>query len=202
MDQRMNEPWQGRKKSLPGKSFRPCRGSIVASPFQGFATLTPGYFLIAPAGACVRKIVSRLKLFSQYLQWVGAIHTTKSEYRISNMECRMLKLHGRGKDFIIHNSMFDIRYSFRQHCKLIILELPTAEELAKHLPRKCILILSPFLDSLKLLCSLHDGFHAHVVEHTTVEGFWIGDARRKHHMNAAFKKNVRYETGACSIDAY
>jgi hypothetical protein len=62
MDQRMNEPRQGRKKSLPGKSFRPCRGSIVASPFQGFAALTPGYFLIAPAGACVRKIVSRQKL--------------------------------------------------------------------------------------------------------------------------------------------
>jgi hypothetical protein len=62
MDQRMNEPRQGRK-DLSGKDFfRPCRGSIIASPYQGFAALTPGYFLIAPAGACVRKIVSRQKL--------------------------------------------------------------------------------------------------------------------------------------------
>jgi hypothetical protein len=44
----------------------------------------------------------------------------------------MLKLYGRGKNFIIRNSMFDIRYSFREHGKLIFLELPTAEELAKH----------------------------------------------------------------------
>jgi hypothetical protein len=45
----------------------------------------------------------------------------------------MLMLYGRGKYFIVRNSMFDIRYSFREHGKLIILELPAAEELAKHL---------------------------------------------------------------------
>jgi hypothetical protein len=36
-------------------------------------------------------------------------------------------------DFILRNSMFDIRYPFRKHGKSIILELPTAEELAKQL---------------------------------------------------------------------
>jgi hypothetical protein len=36
-------------------------------------------------------------------------------------------------NFIIRHSMFDIRYSFREHGKFIILELPIAEELAKHL---------------------------------------------------------------------
>ena len=45
----------------------------------------------------------------------------------------MLKLYDRGKNFIIRNSMFDIRYSFREHGKFIIPELPTTEELAKHL---------------------------------------------------------------------
>jgi hypothetical protein len=62
------------------------------------------------------------------------LSSCKRKYRISNMECRMLKLYDRGKNFIIHNSMFDIRYSFREQDKFIILELPTAEELAKHLP--------------------------------------------------------------------
>jgi hypothetical protein len=38
------------------------------------------------------------------------------------------------KNFVIRNSMFDIRYSFREDGKFIILELPTAEELAKHIP--------------------------------------------------------------------
>jgi hypothetical protein len=37
------------------------------------------------------------------------------------------------ENFIIRNSLFDIRYSFKEHGKSIILELPTAEELAKHL---------------------------------------------------------------------
>jgi outer membrane lipoprotein carrier protein len=63
------------------------------------------------------------------------MHATKREYRISNKEYRMMKIYGRGEYFIIRNSMFDIRYSFREHVKLILLELPTAEELAKHLRR-------------------------------------------------------------------
>jgi hypothetical protein len=42
----------------------------------------------------------------------------------------MLELYGRGKDFIIRNSMFDIRYPFKVRGKSIILELPTADELA------------------------------------------------------------------------
>jgi hypothetical protein len=49
---------------------------------------------------------------------------TKRKYRISNKECRMLKLFCSGENFIIRNSMFDIRYSFREHGKLIILKLP------------------------------------------------------------------------------
>jgi hypothetical protein len=51
----------------------------------------------------------------------------------------MLKLYGRGKNFIIRNSMFDIRYSFMKHDTFIILELRTAEELAKHLPSERLL---------------------------------------------------------------
>jgi hypothetical protein len=47
----------------------------------------------------------------------------------------MLTLYGRGNNFVIRNSMFDIRYSSREHGKFIILELPTAEELAKHMRR-------------------------------------------------------------------
>jgi len=45
-----------------------------------------------------------------------------------------LKLKGQTKNFITRNSLFDIRYSFGKHGKQIIVELPTAEELAKHLP--------------------------------------------------------------------
>jgi hypothetical protein len=37
------------------------------------------------------------------------------------------------KNFIIRNSLFDIRYSFQAHGKFIILKLTTAEEPAKHL---------------------------------------------------------------------
>jgi hypothetical protein len=36
-------------------------------------------------------------------------------------------------NFIIRNSLFDIRYSFGAYGELIVLELPTAKELAKHL---------------------------------------------------------------------
>jgi hypothetical protein len=45
----------------------------------------------------------------------------------------MLKLIGQRNNFIIQNSLFDIRYSLRAHGTFIILELPTAEGLAKHL---------------------------------------------------------------------
>jgi hypothetical protein len=62
------------------------------------------------------------------------MNATKREYRISNKEGRMLKLLGQRKNFIIRNSLFDIRYSLKAHGKFIILELPTAEGLAKHLP--------------------------------------------------------------------
>jgi hypothetical protein len=72
-------------------------------------------------------------LFSQYLQWVGTMNATKREYRISNKECRMLKLLGQRKNVIIRNSLFDIRYSFSAHGKFIIHKLPTAEGLPKHL---------------------------------------------------------------------
>jgi hypothetical protein len=49
-----------------------------------------------------------------------------------------MKLYGRGKYFIIRNSMFDIRYFFGEHGKYIFLELLTAEELAKHLPASLV----------------------------------------------------------------
>jgi hypothetical protein len=39
----------------------------------------------------------------------------------------------RMKNFIIRNSLFDIRYCLSVHGKLNILELPTAEELVKRL---------------------------------------------------------------------
>jgi hypothetical protein len=42
---------------------------------------------------------------------------------------------GSGITFIIRNCMSDIRFSFRNHGALIILELPAAEELAKHKPK-------------------------------------------------------------------
>jgi hypothetical protein len=45
----------------------------------------------------------------------------------------MLKLQGSGTTFVIRSSMFDIRYSFRKRGKPVFLELPTSEELAKHL---------------------------------------------------------------------
>jgi hypothetical protein len=48
------------------------------------------------------------------------------EYRARNVECRR-------KNFIIQNSLFDIRYSLRADGKRIIHELPTAEGLAKYL---------------------------------------------------------------------
>jgi hypothetical protein len=54
--------------------------------------------------------------------------------RISNMEYRRLKLYGRGKNFIIRHSVFDIRYFIMEHGMFIILELPTSKELAKRLP--------------------------------------------------------------------
>jgi hypothetical protein len=53
-----------------------------------------------------------------------------------NIEQGMSKVEAirqRQKYFIILNSMFDIRYSFRKHGKSVILKLPTAEELAKNL---------------------------------------------------------------------
>ena len=36
------EPRQGRKRTF----FRPCQGSFTAKCIQGFAALTPGYYLI------------------------------------------------------------------------------------------------------------------------------------------------------------
>jgi hypothetical protein len=44
----------------------------------------------------------------------------------------MLKLYDRREDLIIRIFMFDIRYSSKEHDKCTILELPAAEELAKH----------------------------------------------------------------------
>jgi hypothetical protein len=41
-------------------------------------------------------------MFRQYLQWFGILHAEKREYRISNMEFRMLKLYSRGKK--LHHS--------------------------------------------------------------------------------------------------
>jgi hypothetical protein len=65
----------------------------------------------------------------------GCGHTCGKK-RISNIEQGMSNVEAirqQGKDFIILNSMFDIRYYFRKQGKSIILELPTVEELAKHL---------------------------------------------------------------------
>jgi hypothetical protein len=45
----------------------------------------------------------------------------------------MLKRYVRGENFIIRHSLFDIRYSFSVHCKPVVVESPTAKELAKHL---------------------------------------------------------------------
>jgi hypothetical protein len=45
----------------------------------------------------------------------------------------MLKLYDVGENFIIRNSLFDIRYSFRVYRKLIVLKLPITKELAKYL---------------------------------------------------------------------
>jgi len=45
----------------------------------------------------------------------------------------MVKLYARKENFIIRNSLFDIRHRFRAYSKLIVLELPTAKVLAKHL---------------------------------------------------------------------
>jgi hypothetical protein len=45
-----------------------------------------------------------------------------------------------GESFIILNSMFDIRYSFREHGKFIILKSPTAKAWAKHLRLKELMI--------------------------------------------------------------
>jgi hypothetical protein len=55
--------------------------------------------------------------------------------RISNIEQGMSKAKAiwQRKNFIIRNSLFDIRYSFQAHGKPIILELRIAEELAKPL---------------------------------------------------------------------
>jgi hypothetical protein len=50
------------------------------------------------------------------------------EQRISNAEAEK-----QTKNFIIRNSLFDIRYSLRAHGKFMIHELPTGEGLAKQL---------------------------------------------------------------------
>jgi hypothetical protein len=51
------------------------------------------------------------------------------EQRISNAEAEK-----QTKNFIMRNSLFDIRYSLRAHGKFMIHELPTGEGLAKQLP--------------------------------------------------------------------
>jgi hypothetical protein len=48
----------------------------------------------------------------------------------------MLKRYVRGINFIIRYSLFDIRYSFRAHGTPVVIELPTAKELAKYLQLK------------------------------------------------------------------
>jgi hypothetical protein len=53
---------------------------------------------------------------------------TNIEQGISNAEAIWQR-----KNFIIRNSLFDIRYSFQTHGKFIILELTTPEEPAKQL---------------------------------------------------------------------
>jgi hypothetical protein len=45
----------------------------------------------------------------------------------------MLKRNISGENFIIRHSLFDIRYFFGAHGKPVVIELPTAKELAKHL---------------------------------------------------------------------
>jgi hypothetical protein len=60
------------------------------------------------------------------------MNATKSECRISNKECRMLKIPGHRINLIIRNSLFDIRHSLSAHGNFIIHALPTAKRLAKH----------------------------------------------------------------------
>jgi hypothetical protein len=57
---------------------------------------------------------------------VGGLHATKREYRISNMECRMMKFSPLIYRFRIQPFMFDIRYSFGAHGKPVFIELPSA----------------------------------------------------------------------------
>jgi len=75
------------------------------------------------------------KLFSQYLNWIGVIHAAKREYRISNMEYRMMKGPRLPDGFSIRHSLLNIRYSFRKQGKFIFGEIPPGEDLAKKLPR-------------------------------------------------------------------
>jgi hypothetical protein len=49
------EPRQGRKTLFGNGFLSPFQGSLSTFFFQGFASLTPGYYLIAPAGACVKR---------------------------------------------------------------------------------------------------------------------------------------------------
>jgi hypothetical protein len=51
MNQCVKEPRPGRKALFGIIFFRPCRGFLVPFSFQGFASLTPGYFL-APLRGC------------------------------------------------------------------------------------------------------------------------------------------------------
>jgi hypothetical protein len=44
------EPRQGRKILFGNDFLSPFQGSIASVLFQGFATFTPGYFLVAPSG--------------------------------------------------------------------------------------------------------------------------------------------------------
>ncbi|MBP1608203.1 MAG: hypothetical protein H6Q04_438, partial [Acidobacteria bacterium] len=46
----IREPRQGRKALFYNGFVSPLQGSMFADSFQGFAALTPGYFLIAPSG--------------------------------------------------------------------------------------------------------------------------------------------------------
>jgi hypothetical protein len=69
--------------------------------------------------------------------------------RKSNIEQGMSKATAiwQRKNFVIRNSLFDIRYSFQAHGKPIILELRTAEESAKPLIKLGMLIYLKLLRS-------------------------------------------------------
>jgi len=59
----MKEPRQGRKSLFDNGFLSPLQGSHGAFSFQGFAALTPGYFLIAPSGARRKTSFRDRKLF-------------------------------------------------------------------------------------------------------------------------------------------